>query len=166
MKKSILFLLIALIFSSGAFAQYPGVPIFGISANADRTYRSLQLGYQTITDTLGSTIDTIKIIPGLISGSGGAAFHKQYVLNLKDSCYLAISNTSMSYSFSTIDIIIAAPAIGGKVKFGGYSGLASQWVFSGGGSTLSVSPTASHNYIIRFICTGTAWIQLSAAIQD
>ncbi len=161
MKKIFLFLSL-LIATSSVFAQYPGYPLFGTSAGTDRTYRSLQLGATTISDTLGSTIDTIPLLPGFVSGAG-AVFSKNYILNLKDSCVLAIALTSSSYQFSEMTIYINAPAIGGRVRFLGFSGLASQWALTA--ANTSISPTASHWFIIKFLQIGSVWAEISQS-QD
>ena len=157
MKKIILFCLLACSITSFAQTTYPGYPLFGTASNTDRTYRSLQLGISTIADTLGSTIDTIQLIPGFVAGAG-SVFEKWYVLNLKDSCVLAISNVSNSYNYSRIHIVINAPAISSKVKFLGYSGLTTQWYLTS--AATSVSPTASHTLVMDFICLyGSGWYQ-------
>jgi len=157
MKKIILFL--SLITSIGVKAQtvYPNVPLFGTASNSDRTYRSLQLGITTIADTLGATIDTIQLIPGLIQ-PGLNVFDKYYILNLKDSCVLSVANVTASYNYSRMHIIINAPAITSKVKFLAFSGLANQWYLTS--AATSVSPTASHTLIMDFICLyGIGWYQ-------
>ncbi len=158
------FLLSILLISSffAASAQYPGYALYGTSANSDRTYRGLQLGTTTIADTLGSTIDTLQLIPGFVSGAG-AVFHKDYILNLKDSCVLAISKTSSSYTYSTMTLYINAPSITSKVKFLGFSGLATQWALVSAGT--SVSPTASHWLIMNFVQIGSVWAETSRS-QD
>src|ERR1700735_2996188 len=111
MKKIILFLsLFASVAATAQTTTFPGYPLYGTAANQDRTYRSLQLGTSTIADTLGATVDTIQLIPGYVSGAG-AVFHKDYILNLKDSCALAITNLGNSYNFSSITIYVNAPSI-------------------------------------------------------
>jgi len=165
MKKIISLLLVAITISVSISAQtvYPGVPLFGTQTNQDRTYRVLQIGTTTIADTLGSTIDTLTLIPGFVS-LAGAVYNEEYVLNLKDSCVLAIRDVSSSYTYSTMTIIINAPSFGGKVKFLGYSGLpTSQWDLAS--AATSVSPTGSHPLVINFKCSGTAWIETSRS-QD
>ena len=156
MKKLLLILAIAASFTASA-QTYPGTPLFGTTASTDRTYRSLQLGVTTIADTLGSTIDTITLIPGFVS-SAGAVYDKFYTLTLSDSCVLAIANTASSYTFSRLHLIIVAPAISSKVKFLGYSGLATQWHLTS--AATSVSPTASHVLFMDFISFGTGWYQI------
>lgn len=155
MKK--LLFIICLLSAYNSFSQtYPGVPLFGTAANADRTYRSLQLGVTAIGDTLGSTIDTVTLIPGFVSGAG-SVFDKYYTVTLLDSCVLAISNVSSSYKYSRMHIIISAPAQSSIVKFLGYSGLATQWHLAAGAT--SVSPTASHVLIMDFFSFGSGWYQ-------
>lgn len=162
--KQIKLIIFALIFAFSGYSQgtAPAYPLFGTSASTDRTYRALQLGTATIEDTLGSTIDTITLIPGFISGAG-AVFEKMYTLNLKDSCVLAISNMSSSYLFSRMTIYINAPALSGKVKFLGYSGLSTKWALTS--AATSVSPTASHYLIMKFEQVGGLWRQVSQS-QD
>lgn len=162
--KKLSFLIALLISASSIFAQgsYPGIPLYGTAANSDRTYRGLQLGTTTITDTLGATPDTVLLIPGFVSGAG-AVFHKDYIFNLKDSAVLAIANKSSSYEFSTMTIYISMSSVSGWVKFLGYSGLATQWNMTSG--TTKISPTASHWYVINFVQVGTAWIETSSS-QD
>lgn len=162
--KHLLFLLAFALISSMALSQtYPPSPLYGTTSNSDRTFRSLQLGFTTIADTAGSTIDTIPLIPGFVNGVG-AVFHKDYILNLTDSCVLAIANTSSSYKFSTMTIYINAPALSGKVKFSGFSLLpATQWALSA--AATSISPTASHWFVLNLVCTGTAWVEQSRS-QD
>ena len=162
MKKILLISLIFASFASFGQGAYPGYPLYGISAGADRTYMALQLGTTTISDTLGATIDTVLLIPGFVSGAG-AVYHKDYILNLKDSCVLAISQLGSSYQFSEFTLYINAPALSGKVKFLGYSGLATQWALTS--AATSVSPTASHWLIMKFVQVGTAWVQTSQS-QD
>lgn len=156
MKKIILLSLLAFSFASAESQTYPGTPLFGTTASTDRTFRSLQLGVTTIADTLGSTIDTVQLIPGFVSGAG-AVYEKFYTLNLQDSCVLVISNTSSSYTYSRIHIIIVAPAISSKVKFLGFSGLATQWHLTS--AATSVTPTASHILTMDFFSFGTGWYQ-------
>ncbi len=164
MKKILLIslLLTSYCFSSKAQHTYPTTPLYGTTSGTDRTYRDLQLGTTTITDTLGSTIDTVLLIPGFVSGAG-AVFQKDYVLNLQDSCVLAISNVGSSYPFSRMTLYINAPALSGKVKFLGYSGFATQWALTS--AATSVSPTASHYLIMKFVQIGGAWRQESQS-QD
>ena len=159
MKKILLLSSIFLSLAFSGFSQagsYPGYPLYGTAPNSDRTYRALQLGTTTIADTLGATIDTVQLIPGFVSGAG-AVFHKDYIFNLKDSAVLSIAKLSSSYEFSTMTIYINAPALSGKVKFLGYSGLATQWALTSGAT--SISPTASHWFVISFIQIGTAWVE-------
>ena len=158
MKKILLIsiLLASSLIGFGQAGSYPGYPLYGTAPNSDRTYRALQLGTTTIADTLGSTIDTVQLIPGFVSGAG-AVFHKDYIFNLKDSAVLSIAKISSSYEFSTMTIYINAPALSGKVKFLGFSGLATQWELTG--AATSVSPTASHWFVISFVQIGTAWVE-------
>ena len=167
MKKitSILILVLLVISSVIGFSQtntFPGYPLYGTSASTDGTYRALQLGTTTISDTSGTVCDTIQLIPGYVSGAG-SVFHKDYILNLKDSCALAISQLGNSYQFSTMTIYVSAPSISSKVYFIGYSGLSTKWALAAG--AISISPTASHWYIINFVQIGSVWAQY-AAIQD
>lgn len=157
MKKIMLLLLMATICTATIAQTYPGIPAFGTSANSDRTYRSLQLGITTISDSLGATPDTLTLYPGEVSGN--TVFEKYYVLNLKDSCVLAIRNVNKSYTGSKMHIWIAAPALSGWVKFLGYSGLATQWALTS--AQTKISPTASHWFVLNLICTGTAWVEES-----
>ncbi len=133
MKKILFLALIASTLAFTGFSQgaYPGYPLYGTAPNSDRTYRSLQLGTTSLSDSLGATVDTIQLIPGFVSGAG-AVFHKDYILNLKDSCALAISKLGSSFQFSTMTIYVSAPSIGGAVYFcgegwAGHGGLATQW---------------------------------------
>ena len=159
MKKILLITLLAAV-SFTSFGQanvYPGYPLYGTAPNVDRTYRDLQLGTTTISDTLGSTIDTIRLIPGFVSGAG-AVFHKDYVLNLQDSCVLAISNVQNSFEFSTMTIYISAPALAGRVRFLGYGGLVTQWALTA--ANTSISPTANHWFVINFVQIGNVWAEV------
>lgn len=161
MKKLFSILLLSLIAISVSAQTYPGLPLFGTSPNSDRTYRSLQLGITTISDSLGATPDTVTLYPGEVAGN--TVFEKYYTLNLKDSCVLAIRSVNKSFTGSKMHIWISAPALSGWVQFLGYSGLATQWKMPSG--TTKISPTASRWYMISFVCTGTAWVAVSA-VQD
>lgn len=154
-------MLLALTIFSASAQTYPGIPAFGTSANSDRTYRSLQLGITTISDSLGATPDTLTLYPGEIAGN--TIFEKYYVLNLKDSCVLAIRSVNKSFTGSKMHFMISNSAVSGWVQFIGYSGLATQWKMPSG--TTKISPTASRWYMISFVCTGTAWVATSA-VQD
>lgn len=145
-------------FSQGT---YPGIPAFGTSANSDRTYRPLQLGLTTITDSLGTTPDTLTIYPGELAGN--TIFEKYYIVNLKDSCVIAIRNCGKSYTGSKMHFLISNGAVSGWIQFLGYSGLASQWAMTSG--TTKISPTASHWKTLDFICTGNKWAMTSSS-QD
>lgn len=155
MKKifSILaFVSISLMVIPKAMSQtYPGVPQFGTSTNQDNTGRDLTYFSTSIGDTLGSTTDTVTIIPN--------GYTKYYTLTLKDSCVLAIKSVATSYVGSHIWITISNGAVSGFVNFLGYSGLASQWTMISG--TTKISPTASHLCILEFMCTSTGtWAEI------
>jgi len=156
MKLKIKFLILLTISCFSAFAQYPNAPLYGLAANTDTRFASLNITQVNISDTLGATPDTIQIIPGGMGALGGVAFDKTYFFTLKDSACLVISKTSASYTGSRMNIIISNGAVSGWVQFIGFSGLASQWKMPSG--TTKISPTASHYWVARFLCTGTAWV--------
>src|SRR4051812_8343188 len=102
-------------------SSYTNRPLFGTQPNQDNTGRNLTYGSATIADTAGSTIGTIAIVPD--------NYDKYYTLNLVDSCVVVIKGTRSSFTYSHLRFVINAPASSGaKVKFLGYSGLASQWL--------------------------------------
>ena len=139
-----------------AFAQYPGRPAFGTPPYGDNTGGGLSYGYIPLADTAGSTPDTLFIIPGL-----NGTYKEIYFLTLKDSCVISVSSRNMSFTGSTITIIIQAPSTtNSNVKFLGYSGLATQWVCSSSGTT-KFSIAANAVQAITFMCTGAKWIELS-----
>jgi len=147
---SLAFLICAISFKSQA-QTYPGIPQFGTHTNEDNTGRDLTYFSTSIGDTLGSTTDTVTIIPN--------GYTKYYTLTLKDSCVLAIKSVATSYVGSHIWITISNGAVSGFVNFLGYSGLASQWTMISG--TTKISPTASHLCILEFMCTSTGtWAEI------
>ncbi len=154
--KRIKLILLLTISCFSAFAQYPNAPIYGLAANTDTRFASLNITQVSIADTLGATPDTIQIIPGGMGALGGVAFEKTYFFTLKDSACLVISKTSASYTGSRMRVVISNGAVSGWVQFIGFSGLATQWKMPAG--TTKISPTASHIWVGHFFCNGTAWV--------
>lgn len=167
MKKSLL-ISILFLFSTSGFAQtysqtYPGQFLYGTSASADRTYRALQLGTQSLVDVTVGSVDTITLIPGFVSGAG-AVYHIDYFLTVSDTIVLAIRDVSSSYTASEMTFYITSPNANSLIKFLGYSGFpTTQWALTAGAT--SVAPTQNHWLIMHFKCTGTKWV-LASQVQD
>jgi len=159
--KNLLFVLSFFAISLMAQAQdvYPGVPLYGTAANQDRTYRSLQLGLQTITrTTVSNTPDTITMIPGFVSGAG-AVFHKDYYITVSDTAVLAIRDVSSSYTGSTMTLYLLSPSDSSLVRFIGYSGLSTQWALAS--SATSILLLKNHYTIVNFVSVGGKWTEVS-----
>lgn len=156
MKKIITLMFLLGTFISGVSAQgsYPGRPMFGTAPNQDNTGRALTYGYAAIGDTVGSTVDTILIIPN--------NYNKVYMCTVADSAVIAIKGLSTSFTGSFITIIMEGKSTSQWIKFLGYSGLATQWVTS----NTKISPAASKRAIITFFCDGTAWIECYRFVQS
>lgn len=160
MKHFSFILISTLLFCLSGFSQgtYPGRPQFGTAPNQNQTGATLTYAKANIADTAGATPDTITIIP--------ASYDKTYVLTLTDSCVVAIKNTSTSWSYSTLNLIIQNTSGSNHwVKLLGYSGLATQWVLASAQST-KISPNSGKRCFISFICDGTAWVQKTTLITQ
>ena len=153
MKRTMSLLSVAVILVAVALMSAHVIPRFGTTNSSNRTFSSVSLGYTVLSDTLGSTPDTVTI--------GGAnynenCFDRTYVLNLKDSCVLAWSSTASSWLGDRVTIIIENGSVSGNVKFLGYSLLATKWSMQGG--TTTISPTASHPWIAHFTFDGSTYL--------
>ena len=143
--KRILFLM-AVLFSLAACQPVNGQstsPRFGTTAGKDQTYRTLKLGYTTVTDAAGN--DTTALVPTKF---------KNYVrIAATDSCSLSTS-TTYAYAGDEIVLIVTGDS-GDKVKL-----IGSGWT-SAGTATLSSSGAA----VITFVFSGAKWVEKSRVVQ-
>ena len=157
MKKIILLaFMVSLVLTS--FSQtYPARPLFGTAPNQNNTGSSVTYNLVALGDTAGSTTDTVTIIPN--------NYTKYYSFTLKDSADLVIQSTNNSYTGSIMYVTIFNTSGSNHfLYFGGYSGLATQWIFPSGVSQ-KVTCNSGNTTIVAFLCTGVGWQELWTSKQ-
>jgi hypothetical protein len=163
MKNVIILLVAAIAVSFGANAQST-TPRFGTAAGQDNTYRSLTLGYVPLSDTAGSTPDTLTFTPGL--SPRGATFNNYIKVTVTDSCVLAIRSVKSSYFGDMLTVVLANTAgTNHNVKFLGYSILATKWNCNASSGTKFSLATGAET-VVRFIFDGTAWSEISRSVNN
>lgn len=119
-------------------------PRFGTTAGHDQTFRTLKLGYTTLTDAAGA--DSTTLVP--------TKFDNVYRVALTDSIYFKSLTVTYSYAGDRM-IIIASGSSGNKLKFAG-----TNWI-TAGTATLSSSGRA----IIGFVFDGAKWVEAYRVVQ-
>jgi hypothetical protein len=144
--KKILFAFIAVLtfVSCNDLKAQSTSPRFGTTAGRDNTYRTLTNGYSSITDAAAA--DTVTLSPN--------SFNSYYRISLVDSLYMASPTITNSYAGDQITLIVSG-ASGKFLKFAG-----TNWQ-SAGTATLSSGLYA----VIRFVFSGTKWVEQSRVVQ-
>lgn len=157
-----LIIAILLCFSAAGVSAQVATPRWGITANADNTYRSLSLGRYVLADTAGSTVDTLLIVPG--SNGMGPIYENTVVVTVTDSCVLAIKKIGTSFQGDKMKVIIKnATGANHFVNFLGYSGLATKWEMVSSGTKISLN--SGKGATVNLVFSGTLWYEESRCIH-
>lgn len=152
--KKLLLLASCLTLALSSMAQYTTTR-FGTASNQDATYRSQKLTTVVITDTAGSTVDTLMITPNSL---------QHFVrMTVVDSAAIAINYASAHVGDRVCIIFYNTSGSGHFVKFTGRGGVASRWGCSATGTVATLN--SAKNAVFNFVFDGTKFAEESRSIQ-
>jgi hypothetical protein len=142
-------------------------PRFGTAVTASNTFQSLTVGYCTgciVTDTGGSTPDTLLITPSI--GNRGGLFENYVDVTLTDSAVLSIKSVGSCYKGDRMTLTINNTAGSNhNLKLLGYSALATKWgVQASGGTKISLATGATTT--MQFVFNGVNWQELCRSTNN
>lgn len=161
MKK--LVVLGSFLFATLVSVAQSNTPRFGTSANADNTFRTLTLGLTPVSDTAGSTPDTLLITPGV--GNRGGVYMNHFEVTLRDSAVLAIRSVGSCFKGDRMTVVVYKTSGTGWLKLLGYSGSTTKWNTNAAG-TSRLSFASGATTILEFYFTGTKWSEGSRSVND
>lgn len=156
MKKIFgLIALAATLFVSTTQAQPYATPRFGTTSNSDQTYQNLNLKYIAVADA--ALLDTIKL-PAI------NAFETHIFLTLTDTVVLVHTSVKSCHRGDHLYITVSNPSGANHFVYTlGYAGLATKWVPSSTGTTITLASAKGAE--LHYIFNGTAFVEAGRFLQ-